>query len=249
MCSEAFMHHRLTLCAYVLMGLISPKSHAQGIEVVTEESSYAYLREGKLSGPGSRIVEETLKNAALTDYRVSLYPWARAYEKALHEPYVLIYPLDRTLVREQLFKWVGEIDRVTTKLYKLRGRHDISIKNFEDAKHYIIGVVRNDSRQIYLQHQGFTRLVVSTSNRDSFQKLLNHQIELMPMPERAARLNSQDAHFDFASLEEVYSFDEPANVYIAFSLNTSDEIVAKVQRAFNQLKASGEVVRIMNEKR
>jgi polar amino acid transport system substrate-binding protein len=244
------MHIRLTLCSCLLLVSISLQSHAEAIEVVTEDSLYAYQRDDKVVGPGIRIAEETLKNAQLTDYSLSLYPWARAYEKALHEPNVLIFPLDRTPAREQLFKWVGEIHRVASRLYKMRDSQGITVNNLEDAKQYSIGVVRNDAKQIYLQQRGFTRLVISANNHDNFQKLLNRQIQLLPMPENTARLMSKDAQVDFTSLEEVYTLDEqPHRVHLAFSLSTPDEVVAKAQRAFDQLKASGEVARIMNEQR
>lgn len=244
------MHIRLTLCSCLLLASISLASHAGTIEVVTEDSLYAYQRDNKVVGPGIRIAEETLRSAQLTDYSLSLYPWARAYEKALHEPNVLIFPLDRTPARETLFKWVGEIHRVASRLYKLRDNRDITVSSLEEAKQYSIGVVRNDAKQIYLQQRGFTRLVISANNHDNFQKLLNRQIQLLPMPENTARLMSQDAQMDFASLEEVYILDEqPHRVHLAFSLSTPDEVVAKAQRAFEQLKASGEVARIMNEQR
>lgn len=244
------MHFRLTLCACLFLPLVSLQALAEGIEVVTEESVYAYPRDGKVVGPGTRIVEETLRGAALTEYRLSIYPWARAYEKALHEPNVLIYPLTRTAIREALFKWVGEIDRVTIKFYKLRARTDITLSSREDAKRYTVGVVRNDTKQTFLEQQGFTRLVVSVDNHDNFQKLLNQQVQLLPMSETSARLASESAKVDFASLEAIYSVDEqPARVYMAFSRNTPDEIVDKARRSFEQLQASGAVVRMMSEDR
>ncbi|MCW1243479.1 ABC transporter substrate-binding protein [Pseudomonas sp. SAICEU22] len=243
------MRH-LMLYAFVLLALVTVKSQADTIEVVTEDSLYAYLLDDKLVGPGIHITSDTLKNADLGDFHMTLYPWARAYEMALREPNVLIFPLDRTPAREPLFKWVGEIHRSTSRLYKLRDAEPITIGNLEDAKQYSIGVVRNDAKQIYLQDRGFSRLVVSADNHDNFQKLLNHQVQLVPMPENTARLMSQDAQMDFNLLEEVYSLDEqPHRVYLAFSLSTPDETVAKAQRAFDQLKASGEVERIMKEKR
>ncbi|WP_413791554.1 MULTISPECIES: substrate-binding periplasmic protein [unclassified Pseudomonas] len=244
------MHVRLTFCSCLLLASISLQSHANTIEVVTEDSLYAYQRDNKVVGPGIRIAEETLQRAQLTDYSLSLYPWARAYEKALHEPNVLIFPLDRTPARETLFKWVGEIHRVASRLYKMRDNGNIVVNSLEEAKQYSIGVVRNDAKQIYLQQRGFTRLVISANNHDNFQKLLNRQIQLLPMPENTARLMSQDAQVDFTSLEEVYTLDEqPHRVHLAFSLSTPDEIVTKAQNAFEQLKASGEVARIMNEQR
>jgi polar amino acid transport system substrate-binding protein len=244
------MHLRLTLCSCLLLALISLESHAGPIEVVTEDSLYAHQNDDKVVGPGSRIVEQMLENAQLTDYSLQLYPWARAYEKALHEPNVLIFPLDRTPARELLFKWVGEIHRVESRLYKLRGNDGIVVNNLEEAKQYSIGVVRNDAKQVYLQQRGFSRLVLSVDNHDNFQKLLNRQVQLIPIPENTARLLSKDAQVDFISLEEVYILDEqPHRVNLAFSLSTPDDIVAKAQRAFEQLKTSGEVARIMGEKR
>lgn len=244
------MHYRLMLCSCLFLATISLQSQAETVEVVTEDSLYAFVRENKVAGPGTRIAEQTLKSAGLDDFSVSLYPWARAYDKALHEPNVLIFPLDRTPARETLFKWVGEIQRVASRLYKLRERNDIAVNSLEEAKQYSIGVVRNDAKQIYLQDRGFTRLVISANNHDNFQKLLNRQVQLVPMPENTARLLSNDAQMDFASLEEVYILNEqPHRVYLAFSLSTPDEVVASAQRAFEQLKASGEVARMMDEKR
>ncbi|WP_426110913.1 substrate-binding periplasmic protein [Pseudomonas sp. DSP3-2-2] len=242
------MHSRMTFCACLF--LVSLHSHAEGIEVVTEDSMYAYHRDGKIVGPGTRIVEETLRGAALTDYSLTIYPWARAYEKALHEPDVLIYPVTRTAIREELFEWVGEIHRVTIKFYKLRGRTGITVNSLEDAKRYTVGVVRNDTKQTFLELQGFTRLVVSADNRDNFQKLLNQQIQLLPMSEPSARLASEAAQLDFDSLEEIYSISEqPARIYMAFSRGTSDEVVDKARRSFEQLEASGAVARIWSEDR
>lgn len=242
------MHFRITFCACLFISLISLQSLAARIEVVTEDSIYAYPLEGKVVGPGSQIVEDTLRGAALNDYQLSLYPWARAYEKALHESNVLIYPITRTAIREALFKWVGEIDRVTIKFYKLRALDGITLDSLEDAKRYTVGVVRNDTKQIFLQLQGFTRLVVSADNHDNFQKLLNQQVQLLPMSEASARLACEAAHVDFSTLQDIYSVDDqPAKIYMAFSRNTPDEIVEKARRSFEHLERSGAVARIWND--
>lgn len=230
----------------LLLIVIAMKSHAQGINVVTDDSSYAYLRDGKLAGPGTRVVEQTLKEAVFADYRFLLYPWARAYEKALREANVLIYPMVRTPAREPLFKWVGEMTHITTQFYRLREGPQFAVRTLEDAKQYSIGVVRDDSRQVYLQEQGFIRLVVSANNRDNFQKLINHQVQLLPMHETDARRISHEAQVDFERLEAVGTLDGlPASVYMAFSLSTPDDIVSRARAAFEQLKASGEIDRLM----
>ena len=242
------MTNHLSLGVCLLLAAFAFQVQARDLQVVTSVSTYGYLRDGQLTGPGTRVVENTLEKASLDHYQMRVYPWARAYEKALHEPNVLIYPIIRTTAREPLFKWVGEIVQAQNLFYRLRGPGTVKASRLQDAKHYRIGVVRNDSRQAYLQDQGFTRLVVSSTSHESFQKLLNHQVQLLPMSEREIRLLSEEAGVDFSRFEAVATLDEiPVGIYIAFSLDTPDEVVAQARVAFDQLKASGEIERLMRQ--
>jgi polar amino acid transport system substrate-binding protein len=222
---------------------------AQTIKAVTEASSYTYVQDGKVAGPATQIVEATLQGAGLKDYSVSLYPWARAYDMALQEPGVLIYLIARTPARESQFKWAGEFMRIEYHLYKLRSQHDIVVQDLQDAKRYTVGVMRDDVRQAYLQAQGFTKLVVSAQNGDNFKKLINGQVQLVPMPESDVQLFCEQAHFDCAKLEKVHTLDALAvGLYMAYSKATSDDIVARTRTAFNKIKAEGTVERLMNAK-
>jgi polar amino acid transport system substrate-binding protein len=241
---------RLPTWIALLLALAGGTSHAQTVKAVTEHSSLAYVQDGKVAGPTTAVVETTLRHAGLTDHRVNLYPWARAYDTALQEPNVLIYPLARTLEREQLFKWVGEVLRVEYHFYKLRERKDIAVRDLQDVKNYTVGVVRDDVRHRYLQAQGFTKMVVSAQNLDNLRMLLNRQVQLTPLSERDALLLSETARVDFASLEKVLTLDSlSTGLYLAYSLATDDEIVARTRTAFDRLKAEGTITRLMSGKR
>ena len=236
---------QLTLITLLLLGM-SATGHAQGIKVVTEDTSYSYLQDGKVVGTATEIVEATLQRAGLNDYSVSLYPWARAYDMALQEKNVLIYLIARTPERETRFKWVGEVERIDYPMYKLRERTDIQVRDLQEAKHYSIGVVRDDVRHQYLKEQGFTKLVVSANNRDNFQRLLNQQVQLIPMPESDVAMQCQDAHFDCALLEKTFTPELTTNLYMAYSLGTDDEIVARTREAFDNLKTDGTVQQLIH---
>jgi polar amino acid transport system substrate-binding protein len=222
-------------------------TRAQTIRGVTEDSSYTYLRDGKVAGPASEIVETTLRHAGLTDYRLALYPWARAFDMALQEPNVLIYLIARTPARETQFKWAGEFMRIDYHLYKLRESTDIVVHSLQDAKRYSVGVMRDDVRQQYLQGEGFTKLVISARNSDNFKRLLNRQVQLVPMPERDAAQLCEEAHVDPAILQQVYTLDKlSTGIYMAYSKATPDETVARTRSAFDKIKADGTVGRLMN---
>lgn len=241
----------LALALSLGLSLASAAASAQTIKAVTEASAFTHQNsDGKVGGPASQIVEATLQNAGLTDYSVSLYPWARAYDMALQEPNVLIYLIARTPARETQFKWAGEFMRIEYHLYKLRDQAQVTVRSLQDAKNYSIGVMRDDVRHQYLQSQGFTKLVVSAQNIDNFKKLINRQVQLVPIPEVDAKLLCEEARFDCTRLEKVHTLDALAvGLYMAYSKSTSDEVVARTRTAFNKLKADGSVGRLMNAKR
>lgn len=223
---------------------------AQAIKGVTEDSSYTYLSGGRVAGPASEVVAATMQRAGFSDYRAAIYPWARAYDMALQEPNVLIFMIARTPLREAQFKWAGEFMRIEYHLYKLRTDTEVVVHTLQDAKAYSVGVMRDDVRHQFLQAQGFKRLVVSAQNGDNFRKLVNRQVQLLPMPERDAIALCEEAHIDYAMLEKVYTLDAlSTGLFMAYSKATPDEVVARTRVAFDKLKADGTVARLMAAKR
>ncbi len=226
-----------------------PMANAQTIHAVTETTPYTYLKEGRVVGSATEVVEKTLLAAGQWDHQVKLYPWARAYDMALNTPNVLIFLIARTAAREPQFQWVGEIMKIQYHLYRLRSRDDISVTKLVDAKNYTIGVLRDDVRQQYLQLKGFSRLTVSAQWIDNFNKLLNRQVDLLPLTEDDASSLCEKAQFNCAGLVQVLTLDEASTgLYMAYSQSTPDEVVIKTRAAFSKLKEEGAVKRIMNRK-
>lgn len=240
------IHCQHSVLATFLMLFVCLTADATPLQVVTEDSSYSALDGNKVVGVASQVVEMTLANAGITDYHMALYPWARAYDIARLEANVLIYPMIRSSAREGLFKWVGELEHVMPSFYKLRKRRDVRVTDLQDASHYTVGVVRDDSRQQYLEGKGFSRMVVSANNLDNLRKLISGQVELIPMPEREAREQCADLHIDFEDLESAFTLDELSKgLYVALSASTPDETVQRITAAFARLKQNGTVDRVI----
>lgn len=235
--------------ALSLLMLACLNSQAQTIEGVTEESSYVYMDQGRVAGVASRIVEAVFKQAGLDDYHLTIYPWARAYDRALREPNVLIYPILRNPERESLFKWVGDLETARPVFFKLREHTNVQVGSLADAKNYVVGVVRDDYREKYLHDQGFTRLVVSANNRENFSRLIHGQVELVPMPERDARKLCADAQLPFDTLEAADSTMDGLNpeIFMAFSRATDDAVVQRARDAYDTLKRDGTITRMLRE--
>ncbi|MCO5105356.1 MAG: transporter substrate-binding domain-containing protein [Burkholderiaceae bacterium] len=228
-----------------LLWLAMAVGQAQTIHAVTETTPYTFVAGGRVTGTATAVVEQTLQRAGLTDYKLSLYPWARAYELALKEPNVLIFLIARTPAREQQFHWAGEIMKIEYHLFRLRS-HPLDIGSLESAKAYTIGVMRDDVRQQYLRSKGFERLVVSAQSLDNFQKLLRGQVDLVPLTADDATSLCRQTGFDCAQLVRVLTLDEASTgLYMAYSLPTAPAVVQRTQQAFEQLKAQGQVQRIL----
>ena len=237
------MPHRL-LATCLLLAAAAAAS-AQTITAVTETTPYTYVANGRVVGSATQVVEQTLQRAGLTAYQVHVYPWARAYELALKEPNVLIFLIARTPARERQFHWAGEIMRIQYHLYRLKSS-PLEVKDLESAKAYSIGVMRDDVRQQYLRSKGFERLVVSAQSLDNFQKLLRGQVDLVPLTTDDAASLCQQTGFDCAGLVRVLTLDEASTgLYMAYSLSTPAPVVQRTQEAFGQLKAEGQVQRLM----
>jgi len=237
------MPHRL-LATCLLLAAAAAAS-AQTITAFTETTPYTYVANGRVVGSATQVVEQTLQRAGLTAYQVHVYPWARAYELALKEPNVLIFLIARTPARERQFHWAGEIMRIQYHLYRLKSS-PVEVKDLEAAKAYSIGVMRDDVRQQYLRSKGFERLVVSAQSLDNFQKLLRGQVDLVPLTTDDAASLCQQTGFDCAGLVRVLTLDEASTgLYMAYSLSTPAPVVQRTQEAFGQLKAEGQVQRLM----
>ncbi|MEX6663005.1 substrate-binding periplasmic protein [Pseudomonas sp. W2-17] len=240
------IHRQRSVLVTFLMLFVCLNAGAATLQVVTEDSSYSALDGDKVVGVASEVVEMTLANAGITDYHMALYPWARAYDIARLQANVLIYPMIRSSAREGLFKWVGELEHVMPSFYKLRERRDVVVKALQDASRYTVGVVRDDSRQQYLEGKGFSRMVVSPNNLDNLRKLISGQVELIPMPEREAREQCADLHIAFEDLESVFTLDELSKgLYVALSASTPEETVQRITAAFARLKQDGTVDRVI----
>ncbi|MDB5892739.1 MAG: hypothetical protein JWQ88_270 [Rhodoferax sp.] len=230
-----------TLC------LLAPLAgQAQTVRAVTETSAYVQMEGTKVGGPATELAEKTLRDAGIRDYKVAVYPWARAYDMALTEPNVLIFLIARTAEREKQFQWVGELIQVRYFLYKLKQRSEVVAPTLDAARSYVIGVMRDDTRHQYLKKQGFARLVVSARVGDNFLQLVNRQVDLVPLSEAGAASQCAAAAFDCANLEKLLPLEEAnSGLYMAFSHNTAPELVARAQAAFEALRANGTVRRLM----
>ena len=211
------------------------------IKIVTASTPpFSYLEDGVVKGVSTEMVEKILQEVG-AETSVELYPWARAYKLARSQPNTLIYLIERLPDREAMFKWVGAITPIKTHIYKMKSRTDIQIDKIHDIKPYSIGVRQGGGGHQYLEMRGILQLSPVENLEQNIRMLQKNRIDLMVASELAFVDLVRSLGLSLGDFEKAYSVDELSTVgYLAFSLDTSDEIVMQFREALARIKARRE---------
>jgi len=201
-----------------------------------------YIENSVLIGPSVEIVKEIQRRVGSNE-PIQVYPWARAYKRALEEENVVLFGTTHTKVRDTIFKWVGPL-ATKRDILVAKKRSGIKIDSLEDAKNVKrIGTLRDDTRERLLKSHGFTNLEPVSDEQLNAQKLVLGRIDLWAYKIPGLRTVCDLAGVDHNELEEVYHLRK-INVSIAFSKKTSDSIVENWRTAFNTMHADGTLMQI-----
>ncbi|WP_213880875.1 transporter substrate-binding domain-containing protein [Pseudomonas sp. dw_358] len=218
---------------------------AEPLTVVTEElPPYNMVRNGKVTGMSTEVVEAVLRQADLQG-NIRSMPWARAYDIGLHGVDVLIYSIARTPERESLFQWVGSIAPSRLFLYSVAS-HPIQLKTLDDARHYQIGTVKDDVSEQYLIAKGFVvgqNLQSSNKYESNYEKLKLGHVDLWVSNEMNAHYLARSSGADpSVMLVPSLALDELSlkdGLYLACSVNTSADTVERLRVALKAIEDNG----------
>ncbi|MBU2711187.1 substrate-binding periplasmic protein [Zooshikella harenae] len=225
--------------------LLNATAYGYALDVVTEEfPPFQYLdKNKKVQGMATEVVRLVLKEAGIKT-EIRMYPWARAYKRALQETNVLIYSIARTREREHHFKWIGTITPYSVYLWKLKKRKDIQINKIEQAKQYLTGGVPKDVKLDYLLEYSFEvgdHLILSKSDVQNLIMLANGRIDLTPFDEIAFSYSVKKLGYNLAEFERAFYIEElSSELYMALSILTPDDLVYTLRKALEKVKERGQ---------
>ncbi|MCV6622396.1 MAG: transporter substrate-binding domain-containing protein [Cellvibrionaceae bacterium] len=231
-------------------GFNAANSQAQvKLDVVTERTPITYRSNDNLAdGQATELVQELIAKAGF-EYQLYFSPWKRAYRRAETESNVIIYPLARTAERENKFHWIGQITPVHYYLFRLLERSDITVERLADVNRYKVGVVNFHAHHIFLKSQGIENLEPVNSNRQNFHKLLRKRVDLFASSSAGLLTLCEQEKTDCEKFVPALKLEGISKgLYIAASLDTPDDIVAKLRAAYGLIEKSGLLGKIMGER-
>jgi polar amino acid transport system substrate-binding protein len=195
-----------------------------------------FAQEGNIEGIAAEVVRETFKRAGIGYSMTLRFPWERVYKLALEKPGYGVFSTTRLPEREALFKWVGPVGSYDW-IMLARADNPITLTTLDQAKAYKIGAYKGDAIGERLAATGLNPILL-LRDRDNAKKLASGQIDLWAVGDPVGRYLAKLE--GVTGLKTVLRFNS-AELYLALNKATPDEVVARLQKALDQIRAEGKL--------
>jgi polar amino acid transport system substrate-binding protein len=220
---------------------------AQSLTIYTEISPPDQVLgpSGELTGYFVEVVREIQKRAGNAD-PIEVVPWVRGYREIQTKPNIALFGMARTAERNALFEWVGPI-RESTQDFYVRVDSPVAIKTLDDARKLpLIGVYKEDVRDLYLTRNGFTNLDRSLDETIMFKKLMAGRIDALACSSEGYGEVAKLAGFKPEDVRKTMTFLK-IQLNVAFSKGTSAAILKGWSSALESMKKDGTFERIFRK--
>ncbi|WCE31432.1 substrate-binding periplasmic protein [Vibrio sp. SCSIO 43137] len=249
------LHHMLktfsTSLILFFLWFISIPVASHDLRIISEDfPPISYMNNGKVNGIGIDIAHNLLKSIDASYGNIELYPWSRAFYVVSKNRNTLITSMARTSDREHLFKWVGPILDRKIWLYKHNADKEVIIKKLSDAKRFITSAMRSSASDIQLQNAGFeegNNLELVTQEIQQIKMLISKRVKLIAMNELTFKWYTKNHFHNIPNnlITPSFLLSNDIKYYIAFNINTSDEVISKLQNELDKMKKDGRLEKII----
>lgn len=199
-----------------------------------------FAQEENISGIAAEIVREMFKRAGIAYNMTLRFPWDRIYKLALQNPNYGVFVTARTAERESAFKWVGPIGPDDWVMLA-RDDSKLMLDSLEQARHKKIGAYKGDAIAETLTAKGLDP-VIALRDQDNAKKLQNGEIDLWATGDPSGRYLAKLE--GVTHLKTVLRFNSD-QLYLAINKDTSEEVVIRLQKALDGMRADGFVDGVM----
>ncbi|MDR7025399.1 Amino acid ABC transporter substrate-binding protein [Pseudomonas sp. 9AZ] len=193
-----------------------------------------FAKDADVQGISGDTVRALCSKAQLECQMILRFPWDRQYKQALENKGYGVFSTIRTPDRESLFKWVGPI-AVSDWVLLAKADSSITLNSLDQAGAYKIGGYRNDAISQFLIDRGVT-VQTSLQDKENLNKLEKGVIDLWATDEVGGRYMAKQS--PLGALKVVHRFNS-ADLYLALNKETPDDVVQKLQKALDDMRAQG----------
>lgn len=199
-----------------------------------------FATDANIRGIAADLVREMFKRADIPYSLTLRFPWERIYKLALEHPGYGVFVMARLPEREKQFKWVGPLGPDDWILLA-RADSPIHLESLAQARRYKIGAYKGDAIQMSLSEKGM-HPVIALRDQDNASRLKSGEIDLWATGDPAGRYLARQV--GITDLKTVLRFNS-ASLFLALNKNTPDDVVARLQKALDELRSQGFVDEVM----
>lgn len=221
------------------IALLFTFSFSQTFHVYTEQlPPFNYMENDKVLGSSTTLLKEMFKKSghSIANNKINFTSWARGYHEALNTPNTVLYSAALTPARENLFKWVGPINKLTIGLIAKKSSK-ITIKDATCLNNYTIAVMPDTAGESILLNTGVKpeNLERFSNATSQIKKLHNGRVDMMAFGVDSMFQLLRNEGIDPSEYEMVYVLKE-SDLYFAFHKDTDDAIIKTFNDILNTLK-------------
>lgn len=202
---------------------------------------FNYLENGEVKGMATEVVRETFKRANMK-VKLTVWPWARAYNAALKKPKHFVYSTSRTAEREKLFKWVGPIAQDEVFLACLDEAPFKAAADFRDFKKHSTSGQHGDLPIEFLQKNGF-KVTIYTDENERMAAFKKGRIELDIVTTGSQKTYEEKWNLKYRKLAFMYATD----YWMAFHPDTPQAVIESLNKALESIRKDGTLKKIASK--
>lgn len=214
-------------------------SEIESFNFYTESfAPFNFISNQNLVGVSVDILDQILKlaNVDTEKINIEISDWHTAYQNVLDKPNTMLFSMVKTTEREDLFKWVGPIS-LHQEVIISKTSSSISISDFNELQSYSIGIIEDYSTYSILIDGGISEAnIISYSDINAlYQALEDDNVDCIAFSETGHNLHV----FTNSLIPEDFNINfevDISQLFFAFNINTSDEIINLLQQSLNLLK-------------
>ncbi len=209
---------------------------------------YNFETEGEIKGISVDLLVEMLKQTGskISRNHIKIVPWARSYKDIQLRKNISLFSMTRTVHRERMFKWVGPIAPTILGVIA-RKENRLKVDNIEDLKKLKIGVIREDICHQLLLNAGIPseniQPVAKTIN--NIRKLNSNRIDAWAYELNVSIWEIKSFGFDPELYETIFILQK-SSLWYAFNIQTSDEAILELQKAYEEIVKLGRYQKILD---
>ncbi len=228
------------ICFIVFALSLSCQRMPQKMTILTEDYPPITFAVGdSISGYATDVVR-AIQGKIGSNNEIVLSNWTEAYERALAEKNLVLFSMEQTPARKELFNWIGPLGHHTSSLYVAKDKA-YSIGSIEDAKELkMIATTTSWFTEQYLMDNGFTNLLSSPKPSDNVTNVIDGNAEATILSDLVAQDIITGAGYDADALIPIFEVIK-SDYYIAISKSTSPQTVSMWEKAFQELSADGTI--------